>query len=78
MNNTKEEVLNTLMYNVRDIQKILGCTRKQSRKVIRQVNAILSDRGKITAFGEIPIQCFEEFIKGDLYANLQGKRNKKI
>ena len=73
MKYNKDMICNDYMLSIRDIQNKLGCTYKESLLLIKEINSALLAQGKITAFWGVPVKCYEDYMKGEYHANLQGK-----
>lgn len=48
-------------YTVKDVETMLGCGKTKAYQVIKQLNTIWEQRGKISVAGKVNRTIFDEF-----------------
>ena len=55
---------NKILYDVKDIQKLLGVKECKAYEIIRMLNAELNEKNYITIRGKVPVAYFSERFYG--------------
>ena len=57
--------LESRFYTVDDVIAMLGCTKSTAYKVIKELNEIWTQRGKLAVRGKVNKTIFNEFYPGE-------------
>jgi transposase len=60
--------MNKLYYTAQEVAEMLGVSRGQAYKIVKQLNAELAEMGKIVVSGKVPKRLFSERYYGGVDA----------